>query len=696
MHSRAPHLRLVILAGSLVFGACRCGSDITAVETRFRVTPEGESVDFGRVLEGTIVRRTVTLIGETRASVSVGVSTTMPFSTEPLVEIPGGSQIDHEVLFRAGNGESTGELVLMSGRQVVRIGLRGVGVRPPLCTPSATCRDSMYSLELDRCVETMSADETPCAPDGQCLEQGRCRSGQCLGVARRCNDNDACTIDACANDAGCVNTRIVCPPPTMPCRLPACDARTGCGEVEAPDRTPCGSSDCVNSRVCFRGMCSVIPTPEGAECGPALACYGVSRCERQRCTRPDAGQWQPTWSARVEGAPLAEPPVLLNFGASLFFSVCGLPRLPVDGGLDDGGAVDGRDGGPDTECAVVSYTSTGFDRFITRVPEAESLTAVGPGGVILRVDGGLVFRSRSMGTFLGGWQTGPLEASQVAMLGDGGVVVALWADAGTHVVVTSPMAVTPLAFVEGPVSHVATGLDDSVFAVARGAVVYRFGTEADGGFRRDEMILDAGVLSLALADDVVVASTNLTRLTLGAFEAPIALEGPLDAGLLEREVIITPSTVFRFFKGCRVLAMSCLAVDTVTWVRAFSRNTGVLLWEDTVLPAGTGGRLIEATALRVPGGVESALAAIVEGQTNGGVINGLIVTLDGGRPLECTFPDGTGLLSAAVFTPGQLVTLSTRPDGGVTLEGWPLGALPLEPSGWTSPEGTSGQRRPNR
>jgi hypothetical protein len=700
-------LKVTLLACALALGACRCGNDVNMVETRFRVAPETQSLDFGRALEGTVVTRTVTLIAETRASVSVGASTKSPFSTEPLVEIPGGSQVDHEVTFRAGNGESNGELVLTSGRQELRVGLRGVGVREPLCTPSASCRESKYSLELDRCVETVVPDETQCNPDSACLEQGRCRAGQCLGVARRCNDNDACTSDACAADAGCVNTRITCPQPTTLCRVPTCDARTGCGEAEAPDGTPCGNSNCVNSRICLMGACVDFATPEGTECGPAVACYGVSRCQNQRCARPDAGQWLPTWSARVVGTPLAEPPALLNFGSSLYFSVCGLPRLPIDGGFDDAGLRDaggpdadgGRDAGstdagPDTECAVLSYTSTGFDRFITRVPGPERLTHVGPAGVVLRVDGGLVFRSRSMGTFLGGWETGTLAASQVAMMRDGGVVVALRGDGGTSLVVTSTVAATPLAYVEGAVSHLAIGLDDAVFALARGQTVYRFGTEADGGPSRGDVVLDAGAASLAVADEVVVAGARLTQFSLGSFQSPRVLEGPSDAGLLEREVIITPSTVFRFFRGCRVLAMSCLPVDAVTWVRAFSRSTGVLLWEDTLLPAGASGRLIEATALRIPGGIESALAAIVEGDVDGGVINGLVVTLDGGRALECPFPDGTGMLTAAVFTAGQLVTLSTRPDGGVTLEGWTLGALPLESSGWTSAEGSSGQRRP--
>lgn len=702
----------------LALGACRgCGPDVNMVETRFRVAPESQSVDFGRVLEGTLVTKSVTLIAETRAGVSVGATTMSPFSVEPLADVPGGSQFDLEVRFRAGNGESNGELVLTSGRQEVRVGLRGLGVRPPICIPTAACRKSEYSLELDRCVETMSPDESACEPDSQCLEQGRCRSGQCLGVARRCQDNDACTSDACSMDAGCVNTRIVCPPPAAPCRVPTCDSRTGCGEATAPDGTPCGPSNCISTKACVAGACRDIPTPDGTECAPSIACYGVSRCRNQKCERPDAGEWLPTWSARLQGTPVAEAPAMLTFGGSVYFSVCGLTPLPVDagmdGGVDAGGADAGSDGGADagpldggadagevdagprTECAVASYTSTGFDRFITRAPETEWLAHVGPAGVVLRVDGGVVFRSRSMGTFLGGWETGTLAPTQVAMLRDGGVVVALRADGGTSLVVTSTTAAAQLAFLPGDVTHLAVGTDDAVFALARSAV-FRVGPLSDGGDGLSAIDLDGGQPTLlALSNDGVVAGDRLVQWTAGGFLAPRGLDGPADAGLLTRDVIVTPSTIFLFFRACTVQAMSCLPDDEATWVRAFSRNTGALLWEDKVLPEQTRSTLIEATALRIPGTADNPLAAVVEGRdVDGGLVNGLIVSVDGGRGLECLFPPGTGRLTASAFTQGQLLTIATRFDGGVFLEAWNLGALPLETSGWVNAEGLSGQRRP--
>lgn len=712
------------MLGTLALHACRCGTDVNMVETRFRVPPESQSIDFGRVLEGTVVTRQVTLIAETRASVSIGASTRAPFSVEPLVDVPGGSQVDLEVAFRAGNGESNGELVLTSGRQEVRVGLRGVGVREPPCVPTAVCRTSKYSLELDRCVETPSPDESPCEPDSQCLEQGRCRMGQCLGVARRCQDNDACTSDACAMDAGCVHTRIVCPQPTAPCKVPTCDSRTGCGEATAPDGAPCGPSNCTSTKACVSGACVDIPTPDGAECAPAIACYGVSRCRNQVCERPDAGAWLPTWSARIEGTPVAEAPALLSFAGSLYFTVCGLPPPPTDagssadggtpdsgadGGEPDAGLLDGgqadagqgdggqRDAGAATWCAIASYTSTGFDRFIVRVPDEERLAHVGPAGLVLRVDGGLVFRSRAMGAFLGGWETGPVSATQVAMLSDGGVVVAMRGDGGTHLVVTSTMAATELAFVPGEVAHVATALDDAVYTLSA-ASLRRFGPFSDGGSGLAVAALDGGApVLLALGDDAVVAGDALVQWTPQGFLAPRRLEAPADAGLAARDVLVTPFTTFLFFRACAVQAMSCLPDDEVGWVRAFARNTGAVLWEERLLPEGTRARVVEASALRLPGTTDNPLAVVVEGiGEDGGMRNGLVVSVDGGRALECEFPDGTGTLAASVFTSGQLLTLATRPDGGVFLEAWSLGALPLETSGWTSAEGVAGQRRPAR
>jgi hypothetical protein len=681
----------VVLALSLVAG-CRCGGDVNMVEQRFRLAST-ETLDFGRVLEGTVVTRPVTLVAETRVAVSVGAAVSRPFSIEPLLDVPGGSQVDVEVTFRAGNTEATAEVVFTAGRQEVRLPVRGVGVRKPPCLPTGVCRLSEYSLELDRCVETTAPDEALCDPTSQCLEQGRCRQGQCLGIARRCNDNDACTSDACSMDAGCVHTRVACPPPTAPCRVALCDARTGCGEAMAADGMPCGRSDCVSARVCLMGECKEIPTPEGTECGPAIACYGVSRCQNQRCARPDAGPWDATWTARLDGTPTDEAPGLVGFAGSVFFSQCGVP-VTVDAGSSDGGPEDGGlDAGPPTACVVRSYTGSGFERFTAVVGERERLLHVSLAGVVTHLDGGLAFRSRSMGRFLAGWETPALEPQQVASLSDGGVVLALDDDGGVQVVVASIGSTRALGTFPGVVRHVAVDDADRVLTLGDD-LLRRLSTLEDGGLVVEQTrVPDAGFEALSVAYDTVIVGTKVVRFQADGGATLVALAEPPLGTWRTREVLVTPSTVFLFFKACAVLAMSCLPADAATWVRAYDRISGGLLWEDTLLPQQLDARLIEVSALRLPGSIESAVAAVVEERRDGGELRGgLVVALDGGR-LECPFPEGMGRVSAALFTPGQLVTLANRPDGGVVLEAWPLGALPLELSGWPVAGGVSSQRR---
>ncbi|MCA2978009.1 MAG: hypothetical protein INH37_06980 [Myxococcaceae bacterium] len=685
-----PTHALLLLA---LTAGCRCGSDVSMLEQRFRLASPA-TLDFGRALEGTLVTRRVTLLAETRLGVSVSASATRPFGVEPLVDVPGGSEVDVEVSFLAGFGASMGELVLRSGPQEARVALSGVGVRKPACVPSGPCRLSEYSLELDRCVEAVAPDEARCEPDSQCLEQGRCRAGQCLGVARRCDDDDACTSDGCSSDAGCIHVRRTCPAPTAPCRVPTCDARTGCSEATAPDGTPCGRADCVSARVCASGQCVEVETPEGTECGPAVACFGVSRCRDKRCARPDAGAWEATWTARLDGAAPREARALVSFGATNSFTQCDLPLGGDAPG--DGGAVDaGRDGGASDAgaCALRSYTSTGFERFAEPIAPDERLLSVGVGGMLLLADGGVVFRTRALGRFVAGWETGALTRAQVASRSDGGVVLALSSDGGTRVVLASTAATEPLVTLAAPASHVAVDENDRVVVLGEG-VVRRFSTEGDGGLVVEQASIgDAGFEGLALTQDTLVAGASLVRLWPDGGATVVTLAAPPSVTWRADDVLVTPSTVFLFFEACEVLTMSCLPSDTATWVRAYSRVTGAALWEDVLLPDGLEGALVGAAAVRLPGGLDSALAAVVQETRDGGAVRGgLVVTLDGGR-LECPFPDGTGRVASSTFLPGQLVTLATQGDGGVVLQAWPLGALPLETSGWPQAGGLSSQRR---
>ena len=353
---------------------CRCNdSGVGGVEAGFRV--DVASVDFGRALEGTQVERHVTLFTTGRAALTVDAEADLPFRVNSSVELPGGSQVDLAVTFTAADGKSDGTLRLVGSGSGVSVGLTGEGVRPLDCRPSAQCRRAQFDLSSNACVEEVSADGDPCTPVSDCLENGQCRSGECLGSPRSCDDKNRCTDDACAEGLGCVHTATACPLPTHACRVPTCDPESGCGEALSADGTPCGSMDCVTAYLCLVGECRQVDTPEGFVCLPRTACQGEGHCTAHRCERPDPTDLAPEWQAPLDDGP-ALPGALVAFEGNLYFEVC------------DGG------------CQLVSYTGSGFQRFATPLDggDSPSLVGVSPAGVVLLGVEGLRAFAASTGT----------------------------------------------------------------------------------------------------------------------------------------------------------------------------------------------------------------------------------------------------------------------------------------------------------
>ncbi|HEX8538238.1 MAG TPA: hypothetical protein VF664_12290, partial [Cystobacter sp.] len=258
------HPWLLLLVAFVLAGGCRCDEPPVG-GTRGDFDVEQRVLDFGRVLEGDTARRSVTVVGTGRASVTVSASVRSgPFSlSETEVSVPGASSVSVEVLFPAGNGAAEGTLVLSAGGRTVEVTLRGQGVRPLACVPSAPCRQSRFELEPGVCVESESPDGAACIPSSRCQENGHCQAGACVGSPRTCDDGNPCTRDACAPDQGCITSPVTCPASGNPCRVGLCDRERGCSEVNAPDLVVCGKVDCVTARLCFSGTCKEVPTPEG-------------------------------------------------------------------------------------------------------------------------------------------------------------------------------------------------------------------------------------------------------------------------------------------------------------------------------------------------------------------------------------------------------------------------------------------------
>lgn len=693
MIRRASWLLLVVplLAGC----ECRRPGPVEPIELGLRVQPS--ELDFGRVLEGATRVEVVTLTSATRAPVTVQLETQAPFEVGPSAEVPGGGDLQVPVTFRAGNTEVEGVLRLTVGDRSAVLRLHGIGVRPPDCRPSAVCVVSVYSLEEDRCVESQAPDDAACDTASVCLEQGRCRAGACLGIARRCDDNDVCTDDACAMDVGCIHTPHLCPVPTGACRVATCDSRTGCGDGPAADLTPCGPQDCIEVNFCLMGACRKMPTPEGLVCSPAVACLPEAECHNQVCTRPTEANWMPAWSARLSGEPTGG---LASSGSTLFFSLC------VDGGTVDAGVLDAGlpDGGVDAgepdagapapwqlACSLASYTGTGFERFDRDggmqphdyedgAPRA--LVAVNTAGVLLQRDGGLELRSPVTGALRHQLDHSParsllvVERERVLFWADGGVQA--WVDGG----------VTLLASVEQP------------SAMGRGAALFTWNHDAgvlsrlqwllDGGVERQELVttgIDSGALAVT---DNYATFGPVGRARLDGFtDGGVVLfdwTGTEVSQFLDEQTLSSLVATDVFYLSCDG---GCGGPEQETRVRVFNTATGAQLWETVVVSPSFPGNILATTLVDGrPGG----FVTVMRSETDAGPRAVAALFADGERKAVCRLPEVSGAIEQAHFSSTAMVVTVRRPDGTVVLESYDLGALPVSRSSWATPQGVGGTR----
>ncbi len=94
------------------------------------------------------------------------------------------------------------------------------------------CNDNI-TCTVDSCniASGCTHDMTACVPGG-CDDANPCTEdifddGQCFNQLIDCNDSNACTVDACDQDSGCVYDDIVCDDGNA-CTLDSCDPSTGC------------------------------------------------------------------------------------------------------------------------------------------------------------------------------------------------------------------------------------------------------------------------------------------------------------------------------------------------------------------------------------------------------------------------------------------------------------------------------------
>ncbi|HYO59116.1 hypothetical protein [Archangium sp.] len=681
----------LLLVAFVLAGGCRCGEPPVG-GTRGDFQVEQQVLDFGRVLEGDTARRPLMVVGTGRSSVTLSASVRGgPFSLpETEVSVPGASSVSLEVLFPAGHGLAEGSLVLSAGGRTVEVALRGEGVRPLACVPSAQCRQSRFELEPGVCVESEAPDGTACIPGSRCQEKGRCQAGVCVGSPRSCDDGNPCTRDACAPDMGCMTSPVVCPSPANPCRVGVCDRERGCTEVDAQELTVCGKVDCVTARLCFSGTCQEVPTPEDFLCAPATPCQGEGHCHGGRCVRPDAGELVPAFTQELGGEPSSTPggPVLLSHGDALFASVCG----------------------GDAGCRLVSYTSNGFLRFETPYPEgtARALIAVSDAGVVLHEPGALEsYASSATGAFLWRVPLGSLEpppgagslvlstgAGRIA-LGSEGEVVSLvsWAppqagdggvDAGAGqgaslVVLAPDGGVLRRGAVEGFAGDARVALDSrgEVFLFAAGGPLVRAELE-DGGSGFQVIPLLAEVpesgASLVVAGERLFAGTRAFVDVDGGLPALAEWDtGARVVRPLDEPVLLLDGTGYAFARACpRTGGPACAPEEEELLLRAFDARGGAVRWEASVLPEAAPGVLHEAAL--VQGG---AVRTVTSVRLAGGTQAHVQVFAEGRRLMMCPLR-GTPHVAGATSA-GRFVYVALERGGTWWLEAFDLGASRASP-----------------
>lgn len=272
-----------------------CGTRLVAVDSSVSVQPA--QLVFGPTATGDTRTLPLTVSNGSRASATLHLSAPAPFALELDVALEAGQSKDIDVAFAPIETAVALATLHVTGDLALDVSLLGTGVDPAICTAPSSCRVSTRDPATNRCVLSNRADGTACGADNACLEQGQCIAGECIGTAKSCDDQNACTVDACEPVGGCLHSERTCEePPRESCRVALCDPATGCSTAPAADGTECGPADCTTAHVCMAGACKVLAVPDGYACGEATPCRARGRCSAQTCIQPAPVPLTETWS----------------------------------------------------------------------------------------------------------------------------------------------------------------------------------------------------------------------------------------------------------------------------------------------------------------------------------------------------------------------------------------------------------------
>jgi len=118
-----------------------------------------------------------------------------------------------------------------------------------------------------------------CSDGNVCTDPDGCDAGQCVGTAKDCNDNIACTADSCDAVSGCVHTAnaTLCNDDNL-CTDDACDVE-GCSHTQ--NTAPCSEPACNVLQFTGAGVCAA------GECvATSKTCDDANACTTDACALP--------------------------------------------------------------------------------------------------------------------------------------------------------------------------------------------------------------------------------------------------------------------------------------------------------------------------------------------------------------------------------------------------------------------------
>lgn len=324
--------RLLLLPLLLCTAVAACSDPAThGVQADLDVSPSALSIS-GWV--GYPAHTSLTLSSRSSVPVSATIEAEAPFTLQQdSVVVPAGATLDVEVTF-APSQEGAFEKVLtvhFEDREL-KVPLIGTAQTPPQCS-AGTCELSSFDPVSGQCISEVAPNGTTCSND--CLDHGECIDGVCRGESSVCDDGDACTLDACDPDTGCLHGTQHCAAPDDPCQAAVCDPVAGCTSVPVQDGTRCGMIDCEAAHICLSGTCVAQAVKPGTACRIS-PCAPEGVCMNFFCWQgiPDPLPWVWRYQSPV-GKAISFPGTLDENGNHFFFecggSACDLVSLDNDG-----------------------------------------------------------------------------------------------------------------------------------------------------------------------------------------------------------------------------------------------------------------------------------------------------------------------------------------------------------------------------